>query len=176
MGLYFGSMMNSGEGNGWETAWVRNMLGSEFNLLMPGNQLKWQVIHPGQDTFNFNPGDLLVDFAVAHNMKVQGHILLRACQSRVARERAGTEYTKFSGQELAAILVNHIRTVMGHYRDKYPGVVNGGMSLMKSWDGTINSILTASCGPKLALILIEPITCAWPFGRLGQLTLMPSCA
>ena len=36
IGLYFGSMMNSLKGNGWETRWVRNTLGSEFNLMEPG--------------------------------------------------------------------------------------------------------------------------------------------
>ena len=28
-------------GNGWETDWVRNTLGSEFNFMEPGTQLKW---------------------------------------------------------------------------------------------------------------------------------------
>ena len=46
IGLYFGSMMDSLKGNGWETALVRNTLSSEFNLMVPGNQLKWWVIHP----------------------------------------------------------------------------------------------------------------------------------
>lgn len=130
IGLYFGSMMDSMKGNGWETAWVRNALSSEFNLMVPGNQLKWWVVHPIQDSFDFGPGDALVDFAVAHNMKVRGHTLLwgMANPDWLGNEGA-SNYTKFTGKELEAILVNHIRTVMGHYRDKYPGVV-------KWWDVT----------------------------------------
>jgi len=130
IGLYFGSMMDSMWGNGWETAWVHDTLGSEFNLMEPGTQLKWATIHPAKDTFDFGPADDLVDFAIAHNMKVRGHNLLwgMANPDWLGNEGARS-YTKFSGEELEAILVNHIRTVMGHYRDKYPGVV-------KWWDVT----------------------------------------
>lgn len=130
IGLYFGSMEDSMKGNGWETDWVQNTLASEFNLMEPGNQLKWSFTHPAQDTFNFGPGDLLVDFAVAHHMKVRGHNLLwgMANPGWLGNGPART-YTKFTGQQLEDILVKHIRTVMGHYRDKYPGVV-------KWWDVT----------------------------------------
>ena len=74
--LCFGTMMDSMKGNGWETAWVRETLGAEFNFMEPGTQFKWATIHPAKDTFDFAPGDALVDFAVAHNMKVRGHTLL----------------------------------------------------------------------------------------------------
>ena len=130
IGLYFGSMEDSMKGNGWETDWVRNTLASEFNLMEPGNQLKWSFTQPTQDTFNFGPADLLVDFAIAHHMKVRGHNLLwgMANPEWLGNGPART-YTKFTGQQLEDILVKHIRTVMGHYRDKYPGVV-------KWWDVT----------------------------------------
>jgi endo-1,4-beta-xylanase len=116
--------------DGWETAWVRNTLPSEFNLMVPGNQLKWWVIHPAQDSFDFGPGDALVDFAAAHNMKVRGHTLLWGMANpEWLGNEAARNYTKFTGEELEAILVNHIRTVVGHYREKYPGVI-------KWWDVT----------------------------------------
>lgn len=124
IGLYLGSMMDSGAGNGWDTAWVRDTLGSEFNLLEPGNQLKWSVTQPTQNTFNFGPGDALVDFAIAHHMKVRGHNLLWGMGNPAWLGNGPAKtYTTFTGKELEAILVNHIRTVMGHYRDKYPDVV-----------------------------------------------------
>lgn len=130
IGLYFGSMEDSGAGNGWETDWVSNTLASEFNLMEPGNQLKWFITEPTRNNFDFVPGDSLVDFAIAHSMKVRGHNLLwgMANPDWLGGGPART-YTKFSGRELEAILVNHIQTVMGHYRDKYPGVV-------KWWDVT----------------------------------------
>jgi endo-1,4-beta-xylanase len=130
IGLYFGSMEDSQSGNGWETDWVRNTLSSEFNLLEPGNQLKWWITEPTQGTFDFGPADAFVEFAIAHKMKVRGHNLLWGMGNPnwLGNEGART-YTRFSGQQLQEILVNHIRTVMTHYRDKFPGVV-------KWWDVT----------------------------------------
>ena len=36
IGLYFGSMEDSMAGNGWGTPWVQKTLGSEFNMMEPG--------------------------------------------------------------------------------------------------------------------------------------------
>ena len=126
IGLYFGSMEDTVEGSGQKASWVRTTLSSEFNLLEPGNPLKWWMIEPRQDVFDFGPGDLLVDFAITHQMKVRGHNLLWGMANpdwlvKIMRAK--------SGQQLEGILIHHIRTVMGHYRDKYPGVV-------KWWDVT----------------------------------------
>jgi endo-1,4-beta-xylanase len=130
LGLYIGSMMDSMPGNGWETAWVKQTLGSEFNVMEPGNQLKWAITEPSRGKFNFAPADSLVEYAISHNMKVRGHNLLWGMSNPdwLGNGPART-YRKFTGAQLEAILVNHIRTVMGHYRDKYPGVV-------KWWDVT----------------------------------------
>ena len=129
IGLYFGSMQDS-TSNYWKTPWAQALAGSEFNLMEPGNQLKWWMTQPAQNTFNFGPGDALVDYAVGHDMKVRGHNLLwgMANPDWLGNLPART-YTKFSSQQLEEILVNHIRTVVGHYRSKYPGVV-------KWWDVT----------------------------------------
>ena len=130
IGLYFGSMVDSMDDNGWDTAWVRYTLGSEFNLMEPGNQLKWWMTQPTQNTFDFAPGDSLVDFAIVHHMKVRGHNLLwgMANPNWLGNGPART-YEKFTSKQLENILVSHIQTVMGHYRDKYPDVV-------KWWDVT----------------------------------------
>jgi endo-1,4-beta-xylanase len=123
-GLYFGSMADSMAGNGWETPWVQKVAGSEFNLLEPGNQLKWWMTQPTQGTFDFGPGDALVDYAVAHDMKVRGHNLLWGMANpEWLGNKPASAYRKFSGQQLEDILINHIRTVMSHYRTKYPGAV-----------------------------------------------------
>lgn len=130
IGLYFGSMVDSMDANAEETGWILNTLSSEFNLMEPGNQLKWWMTQPAQNTFDFGPGDSLVDFAIAHHMKVRGHNLLwgMANPDWLGNGPART-YEKFTGAQLENILVDHIQTVMGHYRDKYPHVV-------KWWDVT----------------------------------------
>lgn len=130
IGLYFGSMADSNRGGGWGNPWVQNTLASEFNMMEPGNQLKWWMTQPTEDSFDFGPGDALVDFAVAHQMKIRGHNLLWGMANPAwLGNQAASEYTKFSGPELERILVNHIRSVMGHYRAKYPGII-------KWWDVT----------------------------------------
>ena len=48
VGLYFGSMQDSANKN-WGMPWVQDLAGSEFNLMEPGNQLKWLIIHPAQN-------------------------------------------------------------------------------------------------------------------------------
>lgn len=129
-GLYFGSMMDSGRGNGWETEWVKGTLGGQFNLLVPGTQLKWSGTHPERGVFSFAAGDELVGFARAHGMKVRGHTLVWGMANPAwLGNGPARSYTTFTAKELEAILVEHIRTVMGHYREKFPGVV-------KWWDVT----------------------------------------
>ena len=128
--MYFGTMVDSLQGNGWETGWAKNTLASEFNMMEPGNELKWWMTEPTKDTFNFAPADAFVEFAIAHHMKVRGHNLLWGmANSDWLGNQSASKYTRFSGQQLEDILVNHIRTVMGHYRVKYPGVA-------KWWDVT----------------------------------------
>jgi endo-1,4-beta-xylanase len=88
-------------------------LAREFNMLEPENALKWESIHPGPDTFDFAAGDRLVDFAIAHQMKVRGHTLVWHQQNPpwLTKEQRTPE-------QLAHILEQHIKTVVGHYRGK----------------------------------------------------------
>src|SRR5712671_4780696 len=51
-------------------------LAREFNMVEPENTMKWTALRPNRETFNFKPGDQVVEFAKAHSMKVRGHCLL----------------------------------------------------------------------------------------------------
>src|SRR6185503_13221765 len=55
----------------WQTVARR-----EFNLLTPENDMKWDTIHPQQNTFNFGPADTHVAFAQANSMAIHGHTLV----------------------------------------------------------------------------------------------------
>jgi endo-1,4-beta-xylanase len=88
-------------------------LAREFNMLEPEDVLKWEVIHPAPQSFDFSQGDQVVDFASRHNMKVRGHTLVWHQQN----PKWLTE-GKYTSVELAQILENHIKTVVGHYRGK----------------------------------------------------------
>jgi endo-1,4-beta-xylanase len=88
-------------------------LAREFNMMEPEDALKWEVVHPEPQTFDFYPADQIVDFASRHDMKVRGHTLVWHRQN----PKWLTE-GKFTPSELAEILEKHIRTMVGHYRGK----------------------------------------------------------
>jgi endo-1,4-beta-xylanase len=95
-----------------ETAYAAT-LAREFNMLEPEDALKWEVVHPERETFDFSRADRIVDFAARHEMKVRGHTLVWHRQNPPWL----TEGT-FTPSQLAAILETHIKTVAGHYRGK----------------------------------------------------------
>jgi endo-1,4-beta-xylanase len=88
-------------------------LAREFNMLEPEDVLKWEVVHPERESFDFSQGDQIVDFAARHGMKVRGHTLVWHQQN----PKWLTDGIYTSG-ELAQILEKHIKTVVGHYRGK----------------------------------------------------------
>jgi endo-1,4-beta-xylanase len=88
-------------------------LAREFNMLEPEDALKWEVVHPERQSFDFSQADKIVDFATRHGMKVRGHTLVWHQQN----PKWLTE-GKYTSGELAEILEQHIRTVVGHYRGR----------------------------------------------------------
>jgi endo-1,4-beta-xylanase len=88
-------------------------LAREFNLLEPEDALKWEIVHPAPQTFDFSQADEIVDFATRHGMKVRGHTLVWHRQNPDWLTQG-----KFTPTELAEILEKHIKTVVAHYRGK----------------------------------------------------------
>lgn len=52
------------------------LIRKEFNSLTPENVMKWALIHPEPDSFNFELPDKLVALAEKNNQKVFGHTLI----------------------------------------------------------------------------------------------------
>jgi endo-1,4-beta-xylanase len=88
-------------------------LAREFNMLEPEDALKWEYVHPERQSFDFSQADQIVDFAIGHGMRVRGHTLVWHHQNPKWLTDG-----KFAPTELAHILENHIKTVVGHYRGK----------------------------------------------------------
>ena len=82
----------------------------EFNMVEAEDAMKWWVIRPDRETFDFRQADRIVDFAQAHGMKVRGHTLVwgRSNPSWVAEYR--------DPKALHSVLQDHIRKVAGHFR------------------------------------------------------------
>ena len=88
-------------------------LAREFNMLESEDALKWEVLRPDPQSFDFRQADQLIDFATRHNMKVRGHTLVWHRQTPVWLT-AGS----FTPDQLSKLLEAHIKTVVGHYRGK----------------------------------------------------------
>jgi endo-1,4-beta-xylanase len=88
-------------------------LALEFNMIEPENAMKWPQTEPAPRRFDFGPGDAVVSFAEAHQLKVRGHNLLWGIHNPAWLEK-GT----FTPAELHDLMQRHIATVAGHFAGK----------------------------------------------------------
>src|SRR5262245_51231513 len=72
-GLYFGAALNTGHTS--ETAYATTAA-TQFDMVTPENEMKWDTVEPSRGSFNFGPGDQVVAFAQAHSQRVRGHNLV----------------------------------------------------------------------------------------------------
>jgi endo-1,4-beta-xylanase len=96
---------------------LAEFIGSNFSILTPGNQLKWSVVHPAPDKFNFADADWTMNFAKQHGMALHGHNL---CWNGYNPGWLKKVLTKSNAEQY---LTQHIKTVAG----RYAGRIN-------SWD------------------------------------------
>jgi endo-1,4-beta-xylanase len=95
----------------------RRLLAEQYNIVVPENCMKWNILRPTAETYNFADADALVAFAEAHEMKVRGHNFV--WHEALPGWFAGT----VNKDNARKFLVDHIRTVGGRYKGK-----------MHSWD------------------------------------------
>ncbi|MGA2004439.1 MAG: endo-1,4-beta-xylanase [Terriglobales bacterium] len=88
-------------------------LAREFNMIEPEDALKWEVLRPDSQSFDFHQADEVLDFADRHNIKVRGHTLVWHRQTPGWLNKGN-----FTPAQLSNLLETHIRTVVGHYRGK----------------------------------------------------------
>jgi endo-1,4-beta-xylanase len=89
------------------------LLAREFNLVTPENAMKFSVVQPERGRFDFTQADALVEFAEAHAMQVNGHVLVWHQQLP-----DWLAHGQFSRDELKDILREHIRTLVTRYRGR----------------------------------------------------------
>ena len=101
----------------------------QFNTITPENVLKWEVIHPLRDQFNFTPGDGYVAFGGKNKMFTIGHTLVWHSQTPnwVFEKADGSPADRAT---LLNTMSNHIATVVGRYKGRVQGwdVVNEALS------------------------------------------------
>ena len=107
---------------------------SQFNSITPENQLKWLLIHPQPDKYDWVGGDRYVAFGEKYGMTVIGHTLVwhRQTPPWVFDDGKGDRVDR---ETLLARLHDHIQAVVGRYKGRIKGwdVVNEALNA----DGTM---------------------------------------
>ena len=85
-------------------------LAREYNMVEPEDAMKWAVVRRVANGFDFREGDDVVRFAQAHGMKVRGHCLVWDHNNPDWLTQG-----HFTASQMAALLHDHIATVMKHY-------------------------------------------------------------
>jgi endo-1,4-beta-xylanase len=110
----------------------------QFNSISPENVMKWEVIHPRPDVYDFSLADKYVEFGLKNHMFIVGHNLCWHSQTPawVFNDEKGNLLTR---DALLQRLHDHIQTVVGRYQGKINSwdVVNEALNE----DGTLRQSL-----------------------------------
>ncbi len=106
----------------------------EFDTISPENVLKWGLVHPQPDRYDFGPSDAYVAFGERNGMFVVGHTLVWHSQvpAWVFQDAQGQPLSR---DALLVRMKEHIQTVVGRYKGRIKGwdVVNEALNE----DGTL---------------------------------------
>jgi GH35 family endo-1,4-beta-xylanase len=120
----------------------RDVLGAQFNAVTPENATKWGPLQPNhRKAWDFAQADAIVDFAVAHGQSIKGHAF-------VWHNQLPPFITEdLSGEELLALLDQHIKTTLSRYGDRVDGwdVVNEAVA--DDGSGLRDTIFSRKLGP-----------------------------
>lgn len=110
------------------------IIAAQFNTISPENVMKWEVIHPRVNGYNFGPADAYVAFGQKYKMFIVGHNLVWHSQVPrwVFQDDKGQPLTR---DALLERMKEHITTVVTRYKGKIGGwdVVNEALNE----DGTL---------------------------------------
>ncbi len=98
----------------------------ECGILVPEGELRWQIVHPEPDRYDFTGGDYLADYARQHQILYRGHVLLYANDLPHWLVQAPKD------ADVERMVGDHIRAVAGRYAGR-----------MQSWD-VVNEIVELS--------------------------------
>lgn len=125
-GRYFGTALTQ---SNLTNSTLTAVAGTQFDMVTPGNEMKWDTTEPSNGTYNFGPGDQIVAFAQAHSQRVRGHNLVWSSQ-------LPSWVTSLPSNQVQAAMEAHITTEVTHYKGEVYSwdVVNEPLNS----DGTVN--------------------------------------
>lgn len=95
-----------------DDAAFRQLLAEQYSIVVPENCLKWNMLRPTPETYDFADADALVSFAEAHEMKMRGHNFV--WHEALPKWFAGTVNKDNARQ----FLIDHITTVGSRYKGR----------------------------------------------------------
>ncbi|WRZ86968.1 endo-1,4-beta-xylanase [Streptomyces sp. NBC_01022] len=107
-GRYFGTAVAANHLG--ESAYA-STLDTEFNMVTPENEMKWDAVEGSRNSFNFASADQIVSHAQGKGMKLRGHTLV--WHSQLPGWVGG-----LGADDLRSAMNNHINQVMAHYKGK----------------------------------------------------------
>ncbi len=95
----------------------KSLILQQFNSITAENVMKMGPLQPGENRYFWPLADSIVEFGVAHKMKVRGHCLVWHTQTPrwLFKDSTGNTVSK---ELLLNRLKNHINTVVSRYRGK----------------------------------------------------------
>jgi endo-1,4-beta-xylanase len=128
-----GAALNSAEFTGKNQA-EDAIIKAQFNTISPENVLKWEVVHPKPETYDFSMADKYVEFGEQNHMFIIGHNLVWHSQvpKWVFEDDKGNPVSR---DVLLRRMHDHIMKVAGRYKGRINGwdVVNEALNE----DGTL---------------------------------------
>jgi endo-1,4-beta-xylanase len=114
--FFVGAAINADQITGKDTR-GRAIILQQFNSISPENVMKWEVIHPRPDAYDFTLADKYVEFGLKNHMFIVGHNLCWHNQTPawVFKDDKGNPITR---EALLQRLHDHIQTVVGRYKGK----------------------------------------------------------
>ena len=107
-GRYFGTEVT---GSMPSNATIASIAGTQFDMVTPGNEMKWDTTEPANGSYNFTPGDNIVTFAQNHNLRIRGHNL-------VWHSQLPGWVTSLPTNQVKSAMEAHITTEATHYKGK----------------------------------------------------------
>jgi endo-1,4-beta-xylanase len=107
-GRYFGAAVAASK---LGDATYAGLLGREFTMVTPENEMKWDATEPAQGSFTYSGADQIVSRAQANGQRIRGHALAWHSQQPGWAQN-------LSGSALRSAMTNHITNVAAHYRGK----------------------------------------------------------
>src|SRR5215469_10121233 len=105
-GRYFGSDMT---GNLLSQSTVTQLQAQQFDMVTPGNEMKWDTTEPSNGSFNFSPGDQIVSYAKSNGERVR-------CHNLVWQSQLPSWVSSLPSSQVQAAMETHITTEATHYK------------------------------------------------------------